>query len=281
MKDEEYFNLMFNDGTNPSAFSDMESYDLLFMNRAMVKLLNLQEDYQGKKCYEAIYGRKAPCSFCPNFLLEKGKFIENYIFNAVLGKNYRVVNTMFEHGDRNVNLCKYLTMPFYENDQTSFEEAMIEYADIFSTAHENDIFNDLLGLLGRFYQSKHSFIFAIYPDSLQNLNCWAEDNTTQEFIHIHNASVVQTLCEVLETSCDDGMLELTDLRYVFPEQSEEYRMLDQFNIENSLMTPIYHEDGSLVGVLAIINRRKMMCDFRLLKSVTRFVGENFNRHVHY
>ncbi|MCC6095164.1 MAG: EAL domain-containing protein, partial [Eubacterium sp.] len=47
---------------------DPESDDVLFMNRAMKRDLNLPETFSesGKKCYSLLNGRDTPCAFCQN-----------------------------------------------------------------------------------------------------------------------------------------------------------------------------------------------------------------------
>lgn len=275
-----YFQYLFNDASNPACFAHMESYELLFMNRSMAKLLGDYDDYTGKKCYEVIYGREAPCSFCPNFMLEQGKFIENYIFNANIGKNFNVVNTLLDYQGQKINMCKYITTPVYSNQQLSFEEAMIEYANIFSTVNENAIFDALLGLLGSFYQCRNSYLYGLTPKDkyFHNLNIWCSPELVHSPYHVRNQTVIDTLLHTMNTALEDGVLEMGDLKYVFSESSEEFHILDRYQIENLLLCPVHSESSQIVGFLAVVNRKEMACDMRLLKSVARFVEENFSRH---
>lgn len=46
--------------------SDPENYEILFANRATKKIFG---DIVGRKCYEALQGRKSPCPFCTNKLI--------------------------------------------------------------------------------------------------------------------------------------------------------------------------------------------------------------------
>ena len=58
------------------ALIDPETNEILFLNRAMRKDLNLAEDSDcaGKKCYEILECRDTPCRFCPNSTLSASTF---------------------------------------------------------------------------------------------------------------------------------------------------------------------------------------------------------------
>ena len=51
--------------------SDLETYELLYMNQACQKfyLGNTHSYYHGQKCYRVLYGKEKPCEFCSNFYL--------------------------------------------------------------------------------------------------------------------------------------------------------------------------------------------------------------------
>lgn len=65
----------FDDWQERVFMADIETYDLLYINQAMRKALDLPDDYplEGKKCYEVITGSNAPCHACTNHLLCRQK----------------------------------------------------------------------------------------------------------------------------------------------------------------------------------------------------------------
>lgn len=50
------------------AMSDPDTYNLVYLNKALRHDLGLteDEDITGKKCYEVLEGAKSPCEFCTN-----------------------------------------------------------------------------------------------------------------------------------------------------------------------------------------------------------------------
>ena len=47
--------------------ADSETYDMLYLNGEGKKDFGISpEELEGKKCYEVLQGRDAPCEFCTN-----------------------------------------------------------------------------------------------------------------------------------------------------------------------------------------------------------------------
>ena len=59
------------------ALTDIATYDFLFLNHAMLRMMHLPDTpdaYKGKKCYELLAGRAAPCADCANSILARDAF---------------------------------------------------------------------------------------------------------------------------------------------------------------------------------------------------------------
>lgn len=57
--------------------TDIATYDFLFLNHAMLRMMHLPDTpdaYKGKKCYELLAGRAAPCADCANSILARDAF---------------------------------------------------------------------------------------------------------------------------------------------------------------------------------------------------------------
>ena len=62
---------------NGITLTDIATHDLLFLNHAMLRMVHLPDTpdaYKGKKCYELLAGRAAPCADCTNSLLARDAF---------------------------------------------------------------------------------------------------------------------------------------------------------------------------------------------------------------
>ena len=73
--------------------SDMESYELLYVNKHSCETLGQHpEQVLGRKCYEVIQGRTSPCPFCTNKFLTEDKFYEWEFDNPVLKQTFMIKN---------------------------------------------------------------------------------------------------------------------------------------------------------------------------------------------
>lgn len=85
----QYFEWIMEEYNGNIYISDMDTYELLYLNKNALKTLgNNPEKLLGRKCYEVIQGRKTPCPFCTNDKLTKDKFYEWEFYNTVLGRNF-------------------------------------------------------------------------------------------------------------------------------------------------------------------------------------------------
>ncbi len=69
--------------------SDMETYELLYLNQTSCKVLGKQAgQLVGHKCYEVIQGRTSPCPFCTNDKLCREEFYKWEFYNPTLERTF-------------------------------------------------------------------------------------------------------------------------------------------------------------------------------------------------
>ena len=69
--------------------SDMETYELLYLNQTSCKVLGAQaHQLLGRKCYEVIQGRSSPCPFCTNDKLCAEEFYSWEFYNPTLERPF-------------------------------------------------------------------------------------------------------------------------------------------------------------------------------------------------
>lgn len=71
--------------------SDMDTYELLYLNQTSCEVLGMPAAKTvGRKCYEIIQGRTAPCPFCTNDQLCKEEFYNWEFFNPTLKRTFMI-----------------------------------------------------------------------------------------------------------------------------------------------------------------------------------------------
>lgn len=71
--------------------SDIETYELLYLNQTSCEVLGMPASkVVGRKCYEIIQGRTAPCPFCTNDKLCEEEFYNWEFYNPTLKRNFLI-----------------------------------------------------------------------------------------------------------------------------------------------------------------------------------------------
>lgn len=96
-KKAEYFKWMLDEYVGNAYVSDMETYEILYLNGTACKTLCFPPDrLLGRKCYEVIQGRTSPCPFCTNDRLTEDEFYEWEFYNPVLERALIIKNRIID-----------------------------------------------------------------------------------------------------------------------------------------------------------------------------------------
>ncbi len=100
-----YFHWMMEAYTGNVYVSDMDTYELLYLNPTSCKTLGCPaEKLLGRKCYEVIQGRSSPCPFCTNDKLREDSFYEWEFDNPVLNRTFLIKNRIVEWEGRRARI---------------------------------------------------------------------------------------------------------------------------------------------------------------------------------
>lgn len=90
---DQYFHLVMDEYVGNIYISDMDTYELLYLNKESCQTLHAPKgQLLGRKCYEVIQGRTSPCPFCTNHYLTTDEFYEWEFFNPVLDRTFMIKN---------------------------------------------------------------------------------------------------------------------------------------------------------------------------------------------
>ena len=77
--------------------SDMDTYELLYLNKHSCNTLQMTEDKLiGEKCYETIQGRDEPCPFCTNKYLKRDETYDWEFNNPNLKRTFMIKDRMLD-----------------------------------------------------------------------------------------------------------------------------------------------------------------------------------------
>lgn len=81
--------------------ADMETYELLYYNRALAEEFHIPQRLHGK-CYEILQGRRDPCPFCTNGKLSQDGCYVWKFYNQLVGRHFLLSDSICEFNGRQV-----------------------------------------------------------------------------------------------------------------------------------------------------------------------------------
>ena len=88
-----YFQWLMDEYVGNVYISDMDNYELLYVNHVACETLqHTRDQLVGKKCYEVIQGRTSPCPFCTNDRICEDEFYKWEFFNPILDRTFMIKN---------------------------------------------------------------------------------------------------------------------------------------------------------------------------------------------
>ena len=101
----ENFKWMMSEYAGNVYISDMDTYELLYLNKHSCNTLQASaNELIGRKCYEVLQGRTSPCPFCTNSYLKKDDTYEWEFYNKKLKRTFIIKDRMLNWQGRRVRI---------------------------------------------------------------------------------------------------------------------------------------------------------------------------------
>ncbi len=263
---------------------DVQTYDILYLNKPLRDLLQLPEgeDGIGKKCYAFLEGQTEPCSFCNhgrlNMETKAYRETKSQRLGCVLTYEDRLIELegrvchiacVWDAAMTEERICQL------ENRMTS-EQTLIKCIQILVHEEEEYALLKILEILGGFYGGVQSYIFE-HEEAKKMLHkkyTWhadaVADRSEELYIPIEQMQEWMQDMEAQGVSEAAFMMDASML-------SEPMRVLwEKYGIEDVLLVPLIYEHG-IMGLMGISNPRKNRENFRLLDSVGYFIVNHLER----
>ena len=238
--------------------SNIETYELIYMNRTARELLGCTQESQwlGQPCYKVVRGRDTPCDFCTNErLLKEGDCTWEQYYEK-LGRHLYLKDKLIELDGENVRLemaVDTTKMQRVSNElkrKLLAEETLIQCV---STLHQGEnsatAINQLLSIIADYHQAGRSYIFEIdYEKNIvRNTYEWCREGVEPQIAYLKEVplSVIDRWMEQFESQ---GEFYITSLDEAMEYNSAEYEILEKQRIESLLAAPL-RVDGQITGFL--------------------------------
>ncbi|WP_249301922.1 sensor domain-containing phosphodiesterase [Qiania dongpingensis] len=237
--------------------SDLENYDLLFINEAGKKTFHV-DDISGKKCYKVLQGMDSPCSFCTNGRLKPGENYNWEITNPLTKCHYMLKDRLIEWDGRKARMEIAFDMTQVETEKEKLKYALdmenmvVECIRILYQGRDLDkAVDQVLRLVGEFLQAERTYIFSFKDDMLNNDYEWCRQGVEPQKEMLQNLPI-SIIDRWLPVFSEQKCVVIEDVEAYKDSSPEEYEALKVQNIKSLVVAPM-ETDGVLTGALGVDN----------------------------
>lgn len=258
--------------------SDLETYDLLFLNKAGIESFKVDQ-IKGQKCYKVLQKKDEPCEFCTNSYLKES---ENYTWeftNPVTGRHYLLKDRLIEWEGKpaRMEIAFDTTKSEEEKIKLRFtleaEKIITECVDILY--RDSDIKKatmSVLEKLGRFLSADRSYIIYIRDGLMYNDYEWCEEHILSQRNYLQDLPL-STIERWIPYFNNKECIVIKDLEEIKSTSPGEYQILHNQSITSLVVAPLEH-NGELIGYLGVDNPPpdKIMNIASLLQTLCYFIS---------
>lgn len=267
--------------------SDVETYDLLFLNQHGKKQFNISNT-RGLKCYEALQGRDSPCPYCTNKWLTRDSFFVWEWTSPITQRHYILKDKLIEWDGRLVrfeiaaDITEKENLSIETQRKLEIERTLLECVRILGQEEDFSKGVDMvLANLGVFHGADRAYIFeeTIRQDGsrgFKNTYEWCSFGVTEQKENLQDvpAEAVAVWLTCFERNQNVVIDDLEEIRETRP---LEYSVLKPQGIHSLICVPLVLA-GAVTGFIGLDNPSSNQDDFSLLESLAFFVTNEQNKH---
>lgn len=264
---------------------DPDSYELVYLNRTSVALYRPEGDYHGQLCFRALHDRSEPCPFCTMQKLSSEGELSYGRYDERLDRHFLCRDKLVDIGDGLVRLqiANDSTLEVEERRsleaRLAVEKTLVQCAQMLSSdASGGDGLNDLLRIIGEFYDADRAYLLesSLNATLVSNTVEWCADGVEPQIDFVQNVplSEFQRWTDLFD---EVGMVRIVDLEHTVDHDSMEYEVLAPQGITDLLVAPLYEGGGIMSGMLGIDNPHRNIDEAGLLRSLTYFVQNDLEK----
>ena len=241
--------------------ADMDTYELLFVNRAGRKMLGCGEDYSGKKCYEVLHGLDTVCPFCMNTCLtHNGETCKWDHFDKKLGTFFQLQDRKIDYKGHRARIEIAIDVSERENRQSELRNALSEQkmiTECVKTLNGNRAIDErcdqVLAIMGRYYKADRAYLFNICDSGtrLSNTYEWCDDGIEPQKKQLQNVDIRYMDRWMPSFLRKEAVVEINieNIRLSYP---DEYEIMSRQGIYSYMEAPLFF-DGQIAGFIGVDN----------------------------
>ncbi len=267
-----------------SYVSDVDTYELLYINRAMLNVLGNPPEsvWKGGKCYELLQGKTEPCDFCTNHLLNEHTSYEWSIHNELFNKTYLLKDKLIPIGGRLARLETATDITKLSELENTLVEKLEEerllttcIAELHSDETPKISISNILGHISKYFSSDRTVLFQISKNGehLNNTYDWCSEGFHSRIDELQTISIENTR-KLLDKIKEFNQFYEPSVEDAYSSNDAEYKWLKSLGVEHFIASSIKDIDGNVTGFIGIEHPKASTDKIWILESISKFV-ENF------
>lgn len=265
--------------------SDIDTYELLFINEAGKKTFQIDDNQPNLKCYKALHGFDEPCSFCTNKILKMNETYSWEYPNPILKKHYLLKNRLIEWDGRIAKM--EIAFDITEtNDEKNELKRRLERDDIrlacvgelYNNRNIEVAINKVLEYIGKLFWAERAYVFLFHDNYYSNIAEWCKEGISPEINNLQNIPLedYQIWVDELDKQKKVVINDIEEIKDTFP---TGYKLLFRQGIRNIVWIPLI-KDGKVSGLIGLDNQELSMAETAVpfLQTVQYFLSLTMQRN---
>ena len=241
--------------------ADVETHELLFVNRKGRKTLGCGTEYRGKKCYRVLQGLEDVCPFCKNqWLTEHRETCQWDHYNEKLGTHYQLQDRLISFQGRRARIEIAIDVSEREERQRELKNALAEQRlltgcvrTLNGSGSPDQRADRALADIGAYYKADRAYLFRLSGDgqSLNNTHEWCNTGITPQIEVLQGVDARYMDRWRPAFSRGEAVVE-PDIEAIRAAYPDEYEIMSRQGIRCYMEAPLFL-DGTLAGFWGIDN----------------------------
>ncbi|RGZ01758.1 GGDEF domain-containing protein [Clostridium sp. AM58-1XD] len=265
--------------------SDMDTYELLFVNEAGKKMFQIDDRQPNVKCYKVLQGFEEPCSFCTNKFLKKDETYSWEYTNPIIKKHYLLKDRLIEWDGRAARMEIAFDITEANNEKNELKRRLerddIRLAcvrELYNNRNIESAITKVLKYIGTLFSAERSYVFVFNGNYYSNIAEWCKEGIAPEIDHLQNIPIgdYQVWLDELEKHKKVVINDVEEMKDTFP---TGYELLNQQGIRNIIWVPLM-KNGKVNGSIGLDNQDLGMAEVAVpfLQTVQYFLSLTMQRN---
>jgi len=239
--------------------ADIDTYELLFVNKAGKQTFDINEKNDKMKCYRVLQGFDSPCDFCTNQLLKADETYSWEYTNPITKKHYLLKDRLIEWEGRPARMELAFDITDSVNEKNELKKRLERdniLVDCIRELYRNhDVHNAITNVLeqiGKLFSAERAYVFLFHGENFSNIAEWCKDGIIPQIGNLQDLpqSDYRIWFDMFKNQQNIVIHDINDIKNSIP---LGYELLAQQGIRNIIWVPL-EKDEKLSGCIGLDNQ---------------------------